>query len=104
MRLERLQVLAWFETYGFSGRDIHFRSGPWVSTDTGLPRLYREHAEATQLNPIIRFERILHAIEDGIHCLFRFRLAHSRPLNDLVHKIEFDHFASSSVSLLSAYF
>jgi hypothetical protein len=89
--LERLQVLAWLESHGLPGRDIHFRSGPRVPADAGLPRFHRKHAEASQLNPIIGFEGIFHAIEDGIDCLLRFRLAHSGPLNDLIHKIEFDH-------------
>jgi len=92
-KLERLQVLAGFETHGFSGRDIDFRTGPRVSSDAGLPRLHREHTEAPQLNPIIGLERIFHAIEDRIDRLFCFRLAHSRPLNDLVNKIEFDHWS-----------
>jgi hypothetical protein len=89
--LERLQVLAGLKAYRLTGRDIHFRTGSRVSADTGLSWLYGKHTEAPQLNPIIGFERVFHAIKDGIHCLFRFRLAHSRPLNDLVHKIEFDH-------------
>ena len=90
-RLQRLQVLAWLEAYGFSRRDIYFRAGTRVPPDTGLPRLYRKYSEAAQLDPIIGLEGVLHAIEDRIHRLFRFRLAHSRPLNDLIHKIEFDH-------------
>src|SRR6266850_2615497 len=90
-RLQRLQVLAWLEAYSFSWRDIYFRTRTRVPPDTGLPRLYGKYSEAAQLDPIIGLEGILHAIEDGIHCLFRFRLAHSRPLNDLIHKIEFDH-------------
>ena len=52
-----------------------------------------EDTEAPQLNPIIGFECILHAIEDCVDRLFRFRLAHSGPLNDLVHKVEFDHWS-----------
>src|SRR5215467_13861325 len=90
-RLQRLQVLAGFEPHGFSGRDIDFRTGSRVPADSRLSRLYREHAEAPQFNPIVRLERILHLIEDRIHCLFRLSLAHSRSLNDLIHKIEFDH-------------
>jgi hypothetical protein len=89
--LERLQVFAWLESYGLSGRDVHFRASPRVSPDTGLSRLYRKYAEASQLDPIIGLEGILHAIEDRIDSLLCFRLAHSRPLNDLIHKIEFDH-------------
>src|SRR5437016_712836 len=91
--LKRLQVFARFKTDRLSRRDIDFRTGPWISADTRLPWLDGKHAEAPQLNPIISLERILHAIEDGIHCLFRFRLAYSRPLNDLIDKIEFDHWS-----------
>jgi hypothetical protein len=89
--LQRLQVLAWLETYGLSGRDIHFGTCPRVSADTGLPRLNRKYAEASQLDPIIGLQSVFHAVEDGIYGLLSFRLAHSRPLNDLIHKIEFDH-------------
>src|SRR5262245_10987499 len=89
--LQRLQVLAGFEAYGLSGRDIDFRTCPWVPADTGLSRLYRKDPEAPQLDSIIGLEGVFHAIEDCVHCLFRFRLADSRPLNDLIHKIEFDH-------------
>src|SRR5215475_8850016 len=89
--LQRLQVLAWLETYGLSGWDIHFRTCPGIPADTCLPWLDREDAEPPQLDQIVGLEGVFHAIEDGIHSLFRFRFAHSRPLNDLIHKIEFDH-------------
>jgi hypothetical protein len=90
-RSERLQVFTRLETYGLSRRDVYFRTGSGVPADTGLPRLYRKDAEAPQLNPIVGLEGILHAIEDRVDCLLRFRFAHSRPLDDLIHKIEFDH-------------
>jgi hypothetical protein len=89
--LERLQVFARLEPNGLSGRDIHFRSGSGVPADACLPRLDRKYAKTAQLNPIIGLQGIFHAIEDGVHCLFRFCLAHSRPLNNLIHEIEFDH-------------
>ena len=89
--LQRLQILAGLEAYGFSWRDVDFGSGPGVASDTGLPRFYRENAEATQLNPIVGFKCILHAVEDRIDRLLRFGLANTRPLDDLIHKIEFDH-------------
>ena len=89
--LKRLQVFAWLEPHGFSGRDIHFRARSRVPADTGLPRLYGKYAEAAQLDPIVGLEGILHTIEDRIHCLFRLCLAHSRPLYDLIHEIEFEH-------------
>jgi hypothetical protein len=90
MVLKRLQVLARLKPYCFSGRNIDFRPGSGVPADAGLPRLYGKHAKASQLNPIVGLEGIFHAIEDGVDCLLRFRLAHSGPLNDLIHKIEFD--------------
>jgi hypothetical protein len=89
--LERLQVLAWLEPYSLPRRDIHFRTGSGVPADAGLARFYRKHTEAAQLDPIIGLEGVFHAIEDGIDSLFRFCLADSRPLHDLIHEIEFDH-------------
>jgi hypothetical protein len=89
--LERLQVLAWLEPYGLSGRDIDFRTGARVSTDTCLPRFDGKNSEAAQLDPIIGLEGVFHAIEDGVYRLLRFCLAYSRPLHDLIHEIEFNH-------------
>jgi hypothetical protein len=89
--LERLQVFAWLEAYGLSGRDVHLRARAWVPADAGLAWLYGKHTESAQLDPIISLQRILHAVEDRIDRLLCFRLADSRPLNDLIHKIEFDH-------------
>jgi hypothetical protein len=89
--LERLQVFAGLEPNGLAGRDVHFRAGSGVPADARFPRLDRKYAKTAQLNPIIGLQGIFHAIEDGIDRLFRFRLAHSRPLNNLIHEIEFDH-------------
>jgi hypothetical protein len=88
---ERLQVFAGLEAYSLSRWDIHFRAGAGVPADTCLPRFHREHAKAPQFNPIVGFKGILHAVENGVDSLLRFRFAHSRPLDDLIHKIEFDH-------------
>jgi hypothetical protein len=89
--LERLQVFAWLKADGFSWGDIHFRAGTRVPSDASLTRFYREHTEAPQLNPIIGLEGVFHAIEDSVDCLFRFGFADSRPLYDLIDKVEFDH-------------
>jgi len=89
--LQRLQILAGLEPHSFSWRDVDLRAGARIAADAGLARFYREDAEATQLNPIVGFECILHAVEDRIDSLFRFGLANTRPFDDLIHKIEFDH-------------
>ena len=90
-RLQRLQVFAWLEPNSLSWRDIHFRTGTRIPADAGLPRLDRKYAEAAQLDPIVSLEGIFHTVKDRIHRLFRFCLAHSRPLYDLIHEIEFNH-------------
>ena len=89
--LQRLQVLAWLESDSFSWRDVHFRTRTRISPDARLSRFHREHTKAAQLDAIVGFEGILHAIEDCIDRLFRFCFAHSRPLDDLIHEIEFNH-------------
>src|SRR5712691_95004 len=89
--LQRLQVFAWLKPNSLSWRDVHFGTGTRVPADAGLPRLDRKYAEAAQLDPIVGLEGILHTVEDRIHCLFRLCLAHSRPLYDLIHEIEFNH-------------
>jgi hypothetical protein len=89
--LKRLQVFAWLEPNSLSRRDIYFRAGSGVPADARFSWLDRKYAKTAQLNPIIGLQGIFHAIEDGIDCLFRFCLAHSRPLNNLIHEIEFDH-------------
>jgi hypothetical protein len=90
-RLQRLQVLARLKPHGLSRRDVDFRTRPGIPADTGLSRLNREHTESAQLDPVIGLQGVFHAIEDGVYRLFRFGLADSRSLNDLIHKIEFDH-------------
>jgi hypothetical protein len=90
-RLKRLQILAGLEPYGLSRRYIHFRTCAGVSANARLPRLDGKYTKAAQLDPVVGFQGILHAIKNRIHSLFSFCLADSCPLDDLIHKIEFDH-------------
>ena len=89
--LERLQVFTRLESNSLSGRDVHFRAGSGVPADAGLSRFHGKHTKAAQLNPIICLEGVFHAIKNGVDCLLRFCFADSRPLHDLIHEIEFDH-------------
>jgi len=89
--LQRLQVLAGLKADSLSGRDIYLRSGARVSSDSCLARFYRKDTEAPQLNSIVGFQGVLHAIEDGIDRLFGFGLADACALDDLIYKIQFDH-------------
>src|SRR6185503_15974974 len=90
-RLEGLQILAWLEANSLAGRDIDFGTCARISTDTGLARFYRKNAKSPQLNATAGFESIFHAVENRVHCLFGFGLAYAGALDDLIHKIQFDH-------------
>jgi hypothetical protein len=89
--LQRLQVLTGLESHCLSGRDVHFGSGSGITTDSRFARFDGEDAEAAQLNPIVAFQSVFHAIEDGVDGLLGFRLADPRPFDDLIDKVEFDH-------------
>jgi hypothetical protein len=103
LALERLQVLAWLEAHGFAGRDVHFGTGSGIPSNAGLSWLDGEYAKASQFNPIVGLEGVLHAIEDGVYSLFRFRLAHTRSLYDLIDEIEFDHWNLRLASVYIGY-
>jgi hypothetical protein len=90
-QLQGLQVFAGLEPDGFSGRNVHFGTGSWVSSDSGLSRLYGENAKPAQLNAIVGFKCVFHAIEDRIDCLLGLGFADACSLNDLVYKIQLDH-------------
>jgi hypothetical protein len=95
-----LQVFAWLEPHGFSGGNVNFRTRAGIAPDAGLPRLHRKNAKASKLNPIVRFQGVFHAIENGIDGLFSLRLADACPLYDLIDEVEFDHRSSSLMSYL----
>src|SRR5262245_46789778 len=89
--LQRLQIFAGLETYCLARRNVDLGASSRVSTDTGLARFDREYSEASQLNAIVSLQSVFHTVEDGIDRLFRLGLADSRALDDLIHKIQFDH-------------
>jgi hypothetical protein len=93
--LERLQIFTGLKPYSFSRRDIYFRASSRIPADTGFPRLHRKHAEAAQFNPIIGFKGVFHTVENRIDRLLGFSLTDTRPLDDLIHKIQLDHFTAS---------
>src|SRR5207249_18738 len=79
---EGLNVLSMKEVFLFSAGS---------SANARLPRLDGKYTKAAQLDPVVGLQGILHAIKDRIHSLFSFCFADSCPLDDLIHKIEFDH-------------
>jgi hypothetical protein len=90
-RLQRLQVFAGLEPHGFSRRNVYFRARSGIAADARLSWLYRKDAKAPQLNPIVRFQGVFHAVEDGVDGLLGLRLTDACPFDDLIDKVEFDH-------------
>jgi hypothetical protein len=90
-RLQRLQVFAGLKSDGLSGGNIDFGTCSRISSDPRLARFDRKDAKAPQLNPIVSFQGVFHAIENGVDGLFSLRFADTRSLNDLIDKVQFDH-------------
>jgi hypothetical protein len=89
--VEQVKLFAWFEAYCLAGCDAHLGTSPWISTDAGLSRLYREDAEAAKFDPFAGDQRLLHALKDGVDG--RLRLGPRKPcaLDNPLDKVLLDH-------------
>src|SRR4029453_1077787 len=92
---ERLQIFTWLEADSFSRRNVDLRACARVPTNSSLARLHRKDPKAPQLNAIVSLQSVLHAVKDGIDRLLGFGLADARALDDLINKIQFDHWQTS---------
>jgi hypothetical protein len=93
--LERLEIFTRLKADSLSRRNVNLRARAWVPTNPGLARLDRKNPKAPQLNAIVGLQSVLHAVKDGIDRLLGFGLADARALNDLINKIQFDHWQTS---------
>jgi len=88
---KRLQVFSGFEPDGFSGRNIYFRTGTGIPADACFSGLYGEDTEASQFDAIVGLQCIFHTAEYGIDRLFGFGFTDAGAFDDLIDKIQFDH-------------
>jgi len=89
--VNRLQLLSWFEAYGFAGRDRNFRAGARVPTDTGLSRPDIEHAKAPQFNAIAFGKGSLHALENSFHGRLGLGLGDAGLVDHFVDDVQLNH-------------
>jgi hypothetical protein len=101
LKLQRLQILAGLEAHGLSGRNIHFRSRSGIPADPRLAGFDGKDAKAAKFNPIVGFQSVFHAVKNGIDGLFGFCLTDARSLDNLIDKIQFDHWQPPSSLPLS---
>jgi len=67
-----MQIFPRLKPHRFSRSDTHLSPSPRIPPNPGLPRLNRKNPESTQLNPIARDQRLLHAVEDGVDRVLGF--------------------------------
>jgi len=89
--VNRLQLLSWFEPYGFAGRDRNFRAGARVPSDTSLSWPDIEHAKAPQLNAITFGQGSLHAFENSFHGRLGLGLGDAGLVDHFVDDVQLNH-------------
>jgi hypothetical protein len=89
--IDRLQLFARFETYGFAWWDAHLGASARIAADAGLARTDIEDSETPQFDSIALRQSLFHALEDGFHSHFSFGLGNARLVHDFVDDVEFDH-------------
>jgi len=92
---ERLKIFTRLKADSLARRNVDLRARTWVPTNPSLARLHRKDPKAPQLDAIVSFQSVLHAVKDGIDRLLGFGLADARAFNDLINKIQFDHWQTS---------
>src|SRR5687767_12339671 len=91
-----LEIFTGLEADRPAWRDANFLAGPWVTANAALPRLYLEHAEAAQLDPVAPLHGEAHGVEHGIHGHLSLDLCDVGSLRDLVDDVDLDHERESS--------
>src|SRR5438128_4043603 len=88
--LENLQFFTRLEADSFSRGYGYFRAGSRIAADTGLPRLYIEDTEASQLDAVALSERLLHTLEYSLHRHLGLGFGDPGLANNFVYDIELD--------------
>ena|SRR5437588_13118580 len=89
--LQRLQLLAGFESHGFARRDGHFSASARVTPDSRFARPDIEDAEASQLDAFAMGQGPLHALEDSLDGHLGLCLGYPRFVDHFINDIELDH-------------
>src|SRR6185437_14046252 len=84
-----------FEAHCFARRNVHFRAGAGVASDSRLPRTHIKDAEATEFNSLTLGKRLLHAVKNGFHGQLSLGLGDACLSYYFVNDIELNHLFSS---------
>jgi hypothetical protein len=88
--VHQVQLFARLEANRLARSNADFRAGPGITPDAGLPRLNCEYAKPAQFDPVAGNQRLLHAVEDRVHRVFRLGPRKSGPLHDPLDKVLFN--------------
>src|SRR5580704_3217006 len=89
--LQRLQLLAGFETHCFAGRNSDLGTRARVAADAGFAWTHVEDPEAAQLNALAVRQGPLHALENCFHGHLGLGLGDAGFVYDFVNNVELDH-------------
>ncbi|MCU1319980.1 MAG: hypothetical protein JWP98_1498 [Edaphobacter sp.] len=86
-----MELFARLEANRFAWSDRDFGTGSGIATDTRLPGLNGEDAEAAKFNAVSSDQGLLHAIEDGVYRSLCFCSWQAGTLNNPLYKILLNH-------------
>src|SRR5580704_9030939 len=89
--LQRLQLLAGFETHRFAGWNGDLGAGARVAADPGLAWADVEDAEAAQLDALTVRQSPLHALKNCFHSHLGLGLGDAGFVDHFVDDVELDH-------------
>src|ERR1700722_11932061 len=89
LRIEQVELFAWFEANRFSGGDGDFGSGTRVAADAGFAWADIEDAEAAQLDAIAIGKGLFQAFKYGIDRGFSLIARKTRTLDDVMDNVLF---------------
>jgi hypothetical protein len=87
--IEQMQFFPWLEAHGTTWGNGNFSAGTRIAADAGFSRPDTEDAEAAQFNPVAGRQRILHALENGVHGCFSLDARQTCAVRDFVYNILF---------------
>jgi len=93
-KLERLQLLAWFEANRFARGDSDLSARTRIPANACLSRSHVKDAETAEFDSIALGKRLLHRFEDCLDSHFRFRFCYAGAVYNLVNDIQLDQEAS----------
>ena len=91
LSVDRLQLFPRLKAYSPSWRNGHFSAGARIAPDSSLARTHVEHSKSPQFNAIATGQRLLHALEDGLHGQLGLGLGDAGFSHHFINDVELNH-------------